>query len=716
MLKMINKSKIPFIPQLTKFDCGTSCLAMIMAYYGAEYPLEEINEKAGLSRNGLNVKDLIDIAKAFKFESKAFKFDKVEYIRSFPDFPVIALTFENHYIVISGFNSNVYEILDPELGRLKLREKELEKKLSNVFIQLTPMDSLKKRKKKSTMAVIIDLFNSYSFLIMAILFALITQIVTLAIPQLTQFVIDVVIAEKMLSLLFNVVMGASIIVLLYGILNYLRSYFINKMALSLSINMNKQLIMKLFKLPLSFFELRASGEIVSRIGNANSIVDPIAQVSSTLMIDILSIVVIGIAMFSKSIVLSFVAIFFAVFQSIITIWGIGKMRNLYSNEYSAIEKTQSYLYEMLTNMYIVKSTGLENSILNKWEAYFSKEIDVSIAKRNFSNLIESIMQIARISPAIVLLLVGSISVVNNQLTIGELMAFSSLSALFLTPFNSIIGSIQNINQIQASIERVREILFTKTAEKKSKSDNEIYSIESIKLDGVSFSYSKSGEVTLSDINFEIQKGEKIAIVGKSGSGKTTLVKLLLGLYEEDYKGNIMINDINMNDVDTQSFRKQIGVVYQDSFFFDETIENNVDFTNEYTLNEISTVCELACVRQDIEKMPLKYQTMIGEFGKNISGGQKQRLSIARALMRNPSLLILDEATHQIDAPTEKKITQNLKSKKITQIVITHRLQNIIDSDQIIVIDESKIKGIGLHEELLVNNLVYRELWDSQNSL
>ncbi|HCF37660.1 MAG TPA: ABC transporter permease [Thermosipho africanus] len=710
------RKKVPFIQQMSKNECGAACLTMILHYYKTYIPLHEVNKLCVTSRNGVTAGDIKRASKSLNFDCKVYKiseFDEGVFERKYP---LVVLLKNNHFVVIEKIFRDKILIVDPELGRRKIIRSEFDNIFSGIIIHIAPPEDYKPSTYQN---YYIDIFKSISIskkpLLYSIVLTILLQICSLIIPNCTRFIIDNIILSNDTALLPSIFIIAFGTIIVYGILSYLRKYLMIKLESNFSFNFSDSIVKKLFKLPLEFFDIRSSSDIANRINNINSVKEVVSRFSSSVIIDLLAIIIFGIVMFSMSVKLSITVVVLGIIQAFLFFISINRIKNLILKSMRAQEVTYKYLIESINNILIVKSSNLENNIIRSWTSMFLSQININKEKDNYSNLFESFIVCIKLIPSVLLLLVGSTDVVNNVMSLGGLMSFISISALFLNPISSLVNSFQEIQYLKSVLDRLMEIIFATEDQKvvNSKNNNKISEIHEIEINNLQFRYSGSGPYILSNINLNIKQGEKIAFIGQTGCGKTTLLKILLGLYDIE-QGEIKINDEKLEEIDISSYRNSIGVVLQDSYFFDDNIYNNINITKKYDIQKIEFAAKMASLDNDIAHMPLGYNTFIGENGKNISGGQRQRLAIARAILHEPSLIIFDEGTNQLDAITEKKIYRNLKQSNITQIVITHRLSTIKDADKIFLLNNGTFEDSGTHAYLLENNELYKTLWNKQN--
>lgn len=708
--------KVPFIQQLSEMDCGAACITMILHYYGNKIPLFEVSKNCSFSRNGITLRGIVEISEKYGLVGKIFKCQSVEELKNERIImPAILLSNKGHYVVLESITNNSIMIVDPGIGHKKVLLNNLDDFPYEVIIILSKNAHFKGQKHYPNnvfSAVKDQMKTSKKALGASIFFSFVIEFCSLILPLCTSFMIDQIIGKDQYDMMPVILIIGIIAALLYGIANYIKGAFMLNISYKFWRDFSKTIVKKIFNLQLRYFDVRASGDISNRINNINIIKDIMARIFSSLVVNVVSVIVFGIAMLLVSFQLSIIVLFIAFLQALIFSVFIRKMRVLMQENLDNQEITYTYLLEILKNIILVKCSDWYSNIVLQWQEHFQAQWETSLKKDRFSNIFQSVLLFLKVVPSIVLLVAGSYHVQAGKLTLGSLMAFISISSLFITPISTIANDLQDLTYLRTIMERLMEIYY---AEECNYDKKKIIKgpINIVKMENVSFGYSHSENLILKNINVSITKGEKIAFVGRTGSGKSTLIKLVLGLYPVD-DGTVNVNNICMGNLNLDDFRKHIGIAMQDAYFFNDTIEKNIDITGNYTDQDIEDAAKIAQLDCDIKLMPLGYKTKIGENGKSLSGGQKQRLAIARALVKKPDIIIFDEGTNQLDAITEREIYEALKKNNITQIVITHRLSAVIDADKIFVIDEGIIREQGTHEELLTMNGLYSHMWSKQN--
>lgn len=539
------------------------------------------------------------------------------------------------------------------------------------------------------------------------LLTLFLELFVLVVPRITSMIVDDI-SNKLGYEIQKYALCTVAIIFVYFIASIMRKRIILHTQLRIYHQIIKKMLTKLFGLDLSFFQSHMTGDIVNRLNSVSSINDFISNVFITFAIDFITAIVCGIAMTLMNPILFFTVICITIIQIVlisIIRRGITLDTQLYQGEQS---KLQSDLVDLIANLVSIKCMGIDFQMNNKINTSYNKNIDILYRKEKKSDLLECVITTISLVTSLIIYIVGGYFVERQELSLGELVQFVSLATFFIVPFKSISVYMPQFSTIREMIERIKEVLFYKEVSNDGKIN--LNRFEKLEMKGVYFGYA-ANETLLKDININVYAGNKIAIVGPSGSGKTSITKLMMNIFDT-YEGHILINGVEIDKINRESYYKKLAVVTQQPLAFNDTIRKNIDPSETLDDNQIYEVLKQAELYDEIMQFPLKLNTKIGENGQNISGGQKQRIAIARALASNPSIVIFDEGTSNLDSVTEKSIFENLNEKGITQIIISHRLSTTQDADYIYVIKDGKIVESGKHDELIKKMGVYYQNYTS----
>ncbi|WP_243167059.1 peptidase domain-containing ABC transporter [Acetobacterium tundrae] len=704
-------------------DCGAACLATISKTYGLNLSISRIRELAGTDTLGTNAFGMVQAAEKLGFTAKAVKGTAESLYNDFP-LPAIAHMLIDqsllHYVVIHKINKKKKQIIiaDPAKGIQVLSEEEFINRWTKVLIILVPTQSFEKgNHNQGVLRRFFQLLMPQKALLFNVFLAsIIITLLGIVASFYFKFLMDDILPNNLRGTLNVISIGFLLLYVFQTILGAFRSHLLLYLSQRLDIPLILGYYKHVLQLPMNFFGTRKVGEIISRFMDASKIRDAISGSTLTLMIDTIMVFAGGIILFIQSSILFGIAVMIAVFYGIIA-WSFNKSYK--KNQQEIMEENSqvtSYLVESLQGIETVKSFNAEDRSDFETEKRFVKLLKTVFKGGVLQNAQGSLKTIVQLSGGLIILWVGSIQVMDGIMSIGQLFTFNALLVYFLDPIRNLINLQLSMQTAIVSAERLAEILDLEL----EKDETEYKKLSPLKLMGkisfknVNFRYG-TRELVLKDINMKINVGERIALVGESGSGKTTLAKLLLNFYQIE-KGEILIDDYNIQDINRDLLRQRIGYIPQNIFLFSGTVQENLMLGNENaTMEEIIDVCRITTVHDFINQMPLRYNTHLDENGTNLSGGQRQRLALARAIIKNPDILIMDEATSNLDSTTEKSIENLIKEnfKEMTMIIIAHRLSTIRSCDKIFVMDQGQIIEAGTHQELLKKKEKYYELWESQ---
>jgi len=702
-------------------DCGAACLATISLQYGLKYPISKIREVAGTDRQGTNAYGLVKAAEKLGFTAKGVKGDQEAFFSEFP-LPAIAHVVIDetllHYVVIHKISKTEVLVADPAKGLVKYTPEDFFQIWTGVLILMVPTPQFRKgNETKGLFARFFGLLLPQKRMIFGIFLAsLLFTVLGILGAFYFQFLLDEILPYDMEKTLHILSIGIIVLYLFKVLLDAFRSHLLLYLSQKLDISLILGYYHHVLKLPMSFFGARKTGEIISRLMDASKVRDAISSATLTIMIDILMLIAGGAILYSQSALLFGITLLLVPIY-IGLVWGFHKPFDRLNRE--QMEKNAqltSYIVESIDGIETVKAYHAEGKANFETEQKFVSFLKSVFKFGVFNNVQGSLKGLVQYVGGVVILWVGAVQVMKGNMTMGQLITYNALLAYFLDPIQNLINLQPTVQTAVVAADRLGEILDLET-EKGEQEDNKLQPASlkgDIELQNVDFRYG-TRELTLQGINLTIRQGEKIAFVGESGSGKTTLIKLLMQFYQHE-KGEILINEHNIRDIHLDSLRERIAYIPQDTFFFSGTIMDNLRLgvDDSVDLEHIIEACKQARAHEFINSFPLRYQTLLEENATNISGGQKQRLAIARAILKNPDILIMDEATSNLDSITEKAVSDTINSfSNLTTIIIAHRLSTIMRCDRIYVMDQGQILEQGTHEELIAKQGKYYELWKDQ---
>ena len=713
--------RYPFRKQHSKSDCGVACLVMIGEYWGKNFSITELRSIANVDRSGASIKGLIIAAEHLGFAPRPVKTDLATLAKQ--KLPAIVHWGSNHYIVVYHISANKVIVSDPKIGCFSLPRQEFVKKWAGYTLLLTPTAKFKQTPEaERNVWKYFGLIKPHWFVLLEVVVAsLMIQVLGLLTPIFTQVLLDRVVVQRSVSSLVAIGSGLIIFSIFGVVMSSLRRYLLYHTANKLDLSLIVGFISHTLKLPLNYFETRYVGDITSRIDENRKIRDFITGDAISTLLDVLSVFVYISLMLWYSWQLSLMALAVIPVFAINTVIFTPFLLKISRENFTAKTKERSYLIQALRGVGTIKSMGVERNVRWRWEDLINEAVKINFSGR-------MIMERLQVSTAMIqtiisqaTLIFGVWLVIQQQLTIGQLVAFNMLVGNVVGPFQRLINLWNQFQEILVAVERLDDVINSPLEEDLTATN--LITLPSIRghirFEEVTFRYNLEEETnTLENLSFDIKPGQTVAVVGRSGSGKTTISKLVLGLYSPT-KGKIYVDEQDLSHVSLHSLRKQVGVVDQNTFLFGGTIKDNLTIAHpQATLLEVQQACSLAGAAEFIEKFPLKYETEIGEGGGLLSGGQRQRLAIARALLGKPRLLVLDEATSNLDAESESIIQNNLNTilKNQTTLVIAHRLSTVRNADLILVMDRGLLVESGTHQELMDKRGQYYYLNQQQLAL
>ena len=704
-------------------DCGAACLASVGAYYGNKMPIAKIRQICHTDTRGTNVLGIIQGLEAMGFNAKGVKGD-IEALSNIP-LPAIAHIIVNgqlhHFVVIYKLSKGKVTVMDPAYGKLEeYSEEDFTKIWTGVLVILEKNEYFEQKDERTSVyARFWNLVKPHkSILFQALLGAVIYTVLGLSTSIYIEKITDYVLIDGNRRLLNLLSIGMIIILLFQIFISSMKSILV----LQTGQKMDKHLILgyykHLLKLPQRFFDTMRVGEIISRVNDAVKIRSFINDVAIQIFVNVFIVFFSFAMMFTYYWKLALIVALVIPFY-LLVYWITNKLNK--KVERQLMEESadlESHLVESLNSVRTIKQFGIETFANNTTDNKFSvllKTIYKSVLNALFSG--NSSEFLSRIF-TIVLLWVGAGYVIDREITPGELLSFYALIGYFTSPVSQLIGMNKTVQNALIAADRLFEIMDLEREETTDKLELTADGIGNIQFKDVHFSYGSRVDV-FEGFNCEIEKGKTTAIVGESGSGKTTLASLVQNLYSLK-KGKIMIGDYDIQYISNQSLRTMVSVVPQQIDLFSGNVIDNIALGEDIpNMQRIIDITKKLGILEFIEKLPNGFQTYLGENGSQLSGGQKQRIAIARALYKNPEVLILDEATSALDTESEQIIQRTLdefKAQGKTMIVIAHRLSTIAHSDTILVMKEGKVIEQGSHKELLAKDSVYKRMWEKQSVL
>ncbi len=686
------RKNLPVIIQTEVAECGLASIAMVANYYGYKTDLNALRRKYSISSKGATLQGLITLADNLQFSSRPLRLELEELSQL--KTPCILHWDLNHFVVLKSVKGNKVEIHDPAVGARILKLAEISKHFTGVALELTPTPDFKPENiaKKAKLS---DFWSRITglkrVLIQVLVLSMVLQLFAIASPFYMQLVVDDVIISRDTDLLIILALGFGVMQLISYLVSALRGMVVLYMGTQLNIQMAANLFRHLLKLPMDYFGKRHIGDIVSRFGS----LEEVKQLLTTGLIEAIvdGIMAIGllVMMFVYSPTLAFIVIAAVALYIIIRLALYRPYRELNEEAIVADAKQNSNFMETVRGVQSIKLFGNESQRQTVWHNYYADAMNtgIRIGKLNIGyNLINGIL--FGIENIVVIYLAATL-VMDSLMTIGMLYAFMSYKNQFTGKASALINKFIQFKMLSLHMERLGDIILSEE-EKDIDSQRQLPMVKGeLNLKDISFRYSDNEPYLFKNLDFRIEDGKSLAIIGASGCGKTTLMKIMLGLLKPE-TGAIEIDGYDVRKVGLRSYRSLIGTVMQDDQLLSGSIADNISFFDpEFDQQWIEQCGQMAAIHHDIMAMPMGYHTLIGDMGSSLSGGQKQRLLLARALYKKPKILFLDEATSHLDVGLESIVNETVKKLNITRIIIAHRPDTIAMADQVVALQNGSIQ-------------------------
>lgn len=701
-MKKSKRVKTPTIYQMEATECGAASLSMVLGYYGKFLPLEQMRIETGVSRDGCNAKNILRAARKFGLEAKGYK-KSFDSLLECPGPCIIHWNF-NHFVVWEGVEGKYAYINDPAMGRRKLTIEEVDDCYTGITLVFSVTDNFEKSKRKRTLLSFIKkrLTGQMAPIVALFTIGLCMVVPGMVVPIFSQFFIDEILLgthDDWMSA-FLAVMGFTI--LFKQGLTYWRGMLLEKFQNKMALMSAHEFLSHMFRLPMSFFDQRYSGDLSQRVENNNNVSEFLAGDLAETVLNIFVAAFYLIVLLIYSPVLTIIGIVNVVFNIVVVKVSSDSISSMTMKYQQDQGKLTGNLFAGLNITSTLKASGAENEYVSRIQGNYAKTIllEQDLGKRQ--EIINAIPSAANEITSVLVLLFGGLLVINGQLTAGMLVAYTSLLDSFTDPVNSLVSFVQKIQTLKSDMSRVEDIMNYEQDGKFRQTDTVPMSLKlqgNVELDNIAYGYSILEKPLVENFSFNLKSGRSIAFVGASGCGKSTVSKIVSGLYQP-WEGEVRMDGVPVDKIPKEIMSSSVSTVSQEITLFSGTIKENLTMWNKSVMDvDLVRAAKDACIHDVITSKPGAYDYRLSEGGTNMSGGQRQRLEIARALVTNPTILIMDEATSALDPVIEKEIMDNIKRRGCTCVIVAHRLSAIRDCDEIIVMERGKIVQRGTHEEL-----------------
>lgn len=714
------RCQTPTLLQMEAVECGAAALGIILSYYGRIVPLVELRQACGVSRDGSKASNILNAARGYGLKAKGFKTDLNALLQL--QCPYIVFWNFNHFLVVEGFSRQRVYLNDPASGPRTVSLDEFSGSYTGVVLALEPGPEFRVggRKPSVLLALWDRLQGSMGLLVYCLIAGFLLVIPGLAIPTFSQVFVDNILIQGRSEWLRPLILGILFTAGLSGLLTLLQLQFLRRMKIKLAVELSSQFLWHILRLPIGFYDQRFAGEISSRVRLNDSLAEILSGKLATTAIAMVTIGVYAIVMLQYDVILTLIAIAFVVTNLLVLRWVSRQRVDANHRLMQEQGKVNGISISGLQSMETLKASGLESDFFSRWAGHYTKSInarqEMSVTNQSLGILPTFLSAIS----SMLLLAIGGLRVMDGVISIGMLVAFQGMLQRFLDPVNRLVSLGTTLQELEGNLSRLDDVLLNPidphlkqdsqqdpeaTGANRAGSFQPAVSPASFRLQGyvelrdLSFGYNRVAPALIEQFNLALKPGQRVALVGGSGSGKSTIAKLVCSLYDT-WEGEIRFDGVPSHQIPRSVLVNSVALVEQDIFLFAGSIRDNLTLWDTTTPERnLVQACRDAAIHDVILSMPGGYDAQLLEGAINLSGGQRQRLEIARALINNPSILVMDEATSALDAETEKIISDNLRLRGCTCIIVAHRLSTIRDCDEIIVLERGKIIQRGTHEEL-----------------
>ena len=710
--------KVPLIMQMEYVECGAASLAMILAYHGKYVPLEQVRRDCGVSRDGSKASNLMTAAENYGLVAEGYRWS-VESVMTKAHIPCIIHWNMAHFVVLRGFGKNKAYLNDPGLGEITVSMEEFNRSFTGIVLEFRPGENFVRDGKMPTVGGYLrsKAAQYRSGLVFLALDALAVALIGLMTPVYQRIFTDVMLNSKQ-----EWEKQFFLTLLLLGVLelvsDLLRETHIYRIQGNMAMRSNTGFFRHLLNLPTEFYQQRSVGDLISRLTMNSTIAELLVRKITPVAIQLVMVLIYFGALFSLSPVAAFLGAF-ALAGNILTTWFLARF-TLQSQQrrMNSQMRMDAAMISGIDMIETIKSSGVANGYFSRWAG---QQADVNAGRTRENSITVWMTGLATFMLDLTNALVLSVaawSIIHGYTTVGLILVLQTLIQKLTAPAQDLSQVSKNTRELATSIQKVEDVM--------NYAEDEAFPVRTLPegdkiqpLDGgiafehVTFGYSRVAPPLLDDFSFAVQPGQRIAVVGASGSGKSTVAKLLTGTVLP-WSGEVLFDGRMRASIPKTQFTDAVAIVSQESTLFEDTVSNNIRmWDTKLSSTAVVQAAREACIHDDILMLPGGYDYVVRSGGKNFSGGQCQRITITRALARNPKVLILDEATSALDAKTEHVIMENIKARKLTAVIVAHRLSTVRDCDCILVLDNGKIAEQGTHDELMKLRGKYYTLVSSQ---